>query len=180
MTLGFSFEETMRLSNIKRWGIVEMSRPQSVAEHSYNVAMISTMVMNRLSRGGRGITHTLRLAVVEWALVHDLPELVTGDIPTPIKSMIKGPLATAERALFHTMALHEEALPPLALAICKAADLIDAIQFATKFCVDSRRREIINGLKCELNRAGERLNSDRDKIALREVIRSICREEKTL
>ncbi len=99
MILDFSFEEVMRLSNLKRWGIVEMSRSQSVAEHSYNVAMIAVHIVDRLENVSSDKT-SLRSVVMGWSLAHDLPEVVTGDIPTPLKEMMGDALGPAEGKLF--------------------------------------------------------------------------------
>jgi 5'-deoxynucleotidase YfbR-like HD superfamily hydrolase len=35
-----NIHQKLRLYTINRWGMVEVSRHQSVAEHSYNVALI--------------------------------------------------------------------------------------------------------------------------------------------
>lgn len=136
MILDFSFEQVMRLYNIKRWGIVEMSKSQSVAEHSYNVAMISM-----------GICVAIKEPVNEamtLALVHDLPELVTGDIPTPVKAHVGNDLEHFEMAMFPKLTQHKISVSPMSVRIVKLADLIDAKQFALKFCVDSRKHEIIS------------------------------------
>lgn len=178
MIFDFSFEEVMRLSNIKRWGIVEMSRTQSVAEHSYNVAMISAMIVDRLPNEVK--SSGLREIVINWSLVHDLPELVTGDIPTPIKGLIKTSLDGAEKDLFPEITAHKESMCKLSRAICKIADLMEAIQFANKFCIDSRKKEIIDEMKWNLDDvATESLDVD-TAIILDEVIKEIWKEEKTL
>lgn len=177
MIFDFTFEEVMRLSNLKRWGIVEMSRSQSVAEHSYNVAMIAGYIVDRLPSEAR--PPGLREIVVNWSLIHDLPELTTGDIPTPIKEWIKTSLEGAERDLFPEMFEYKIRMSKLALAICKAADLMDAIQFANKFCVDSRKKEIIDDIWSAGEVATENLDADA-AFALNKVIGEIWNEEKML
>lgn len=149
MIFDFSFEQVMRLSSIKRWGIIEMSRRQSVAEHSYNVAMIAAMIVDNLPDYSKPFG--IREQAVNWALVHDLPELVTGDIPTPVKSHIGTEINLMEEKLFPKLMTHKEATGQTALAIVKLADLIEAIQFAQKFCVDSRKDEIVDEMKDMVN-----------------------------
>jgi len=178
MILDFTFEQVMRLSNLKRWGIVEMSRSQSVAEHSYDVAMISAFIVDSLPNKIK--TAHLREIVINWSLVHDLPELVTGDIPTPIKGLIKHSLDGAEEDLFPKLTNFKKGHSKLAMAICKAADLMDAIQFARKFCVDSRKVEIISEMHFFLDELADDMLEGDEAIELGKVIRQICKEEKTL
>lgn len=178
MIFDFSFEEVMRLSNLKRWGIVEMSRSQSVAEHSYNVAMIAAYIVDRMPDKSKPAG--LREIVINWSLVHDLPELLTGDIPTPIKEEIGDALKKAEMALFPKIALYKDNVGKLGLAICKVADLMEAVQFANRFCVDSRKKEIIEEITWKMEEvATENLDTD-IAIILDKVIGDIWNEEKTL
>lgn len=178
MIFDFSFEEVMRLSSIKRWGIVEMSRPQSVAEHSYNVAMIAAYIVDKLPSDMKPAS--LREIVVNWSLVHDLPELVTGDIPTPVKEEIRESLNKAEANLFPEITRQKESLSKLARVVCKQADLIEAIQFANKFCIDSRKKEIIDEMKWNLDEITTDMPEIDVAIALDKVIGEIWNEEKTL
>lgn len=139
MILDFNFKQAMRLSTIKRWGIVEMSRSQSVAEHSYNVAIITNALCDLIP----GIYLE---ASLYWALCHDLTEVVTGDIPTPLKDANKVSFEAMESVMFPEFSELKgkmRADHPLEADIVKLADYIDAIQFAQKFCVDSRSRAII-------------------------------------
>lgn len=138
--LDFSFEEVMRLSNIQRWGIIEMSRSQSVAEHSYNVTMISDQIIENIVED-HPYYENFRRSAIMWALHHDLPELCTGDIPTPVKQHVA--LDEFDENNFPVYCKFKRYLPEEVRAIVKAADLIDALQFAEKFCVDSRKEAII-------------------------------------
>lgn len=178
MILDFTFEQVMRLSNLKRWGIVEMSREQSVAEHSYNVAMISAYIVDQLPNEVK--TAQLREIVINWSLVHDLPELVTGDIPTPIKELIRTSLDGAEEDLFPQLMNYKKGHSSLAMAVCKAADLMDAIQYARKFCVDSRKVEIISEMVFFLDELADDMLEGNEATELGKVIRQICKDEKTL
>jgi 5'-deoxynucleotidase YfbR-like HD superfamily hydrolase len=178
MIFDFTFEDVMRLSNLKRWGIVEMSRSQSVAEHSFNVAMIAAYIVDRLPSGVKPAG--LRETVINWSLVHDLPELVTGDIPTPIKAEIRESLKAAEQELFPEITTYKQNVGKFGLAICKVADLMEAIQFANKFCIDSRKKEIIDELVWKMEEvAAEALDTD-TALVLDKVIGEIWNEEKTL
>lgn len=72
------------LSDVKRWGIVRTLRQQSVAEHSFWVALW----VPRLLRVAGVTDPRVLLAAVEYSLVHDMDEVASGDIATPFKSRL--------------------------------------------------------------------------------------------
>ena len=146
--LDFDFDDVMRLSSVKRWAIVEMSREQSVAEHSYNVAMIVMMLVNEMENEEDVEVPELFTSLF-WSLVHDLPELLTGDIPTPAKKHMDLHKLDQENFPIY-WEVKRRTMVTLTATIVKAADCIDALQFAKKFCVDSRREEIIKDIEDNL------------------------------
>lgn len=77
------FAYLSRLKFIRRWGLMRSTQPENDAEHSLQVAMIAhgIAVMGR-DRYGRDVDpeHVLALAVY-----HDATEVITGDLPTPVK-----------------------------------------------------------------------------------------------
>lgn len=83
--INLNMRDVYRASDVKRWGIVKTLRAQSVAEHSYQVAMIA----RRLCLG-YGLDSDQTARVVWAALVHDLSEVLTGDVPTPTKRLFIG------------------------------------------------------------------------------------------
>ena len=72
-----------RLKLISRWSLMRNTQPENDAEHSLQVAMIAhaIAVIGR-DRYGRTVDpeHVLSLAVY-----HDATEVMTGDLPTPVK-----------------------------------------------------------------------------------------------
>ena len=72
-----------RLKLISRWSLMRNTQPENDAEHSLQVAMIAhaIAVIGR-DRYGRIVDpeHVLSLAVY-----HDATEVMTGDLPTPVK-----------------------------------------------------------------------------------------------
>lgn len=71
-----------RLAGVKRWGIVATQNMESVAEHSCQVAGIALWIYKKYSlRIDKG-------DLLEWALLHDMPEIYTGDLPTPMKTHV--------------------------------------------------------------------------------------------
>lgn len=71
----------LRLQDVKRWHIVRTAgEPQTVASHSYNVAMIGRRYLELT--GQKYLIGTF----LEAALRHDEDESLFGDIPSPAKS----------------------------------------------------------------------------------------------
>lgn len=72
-----------RMKYIERWALMRSARPENLSEHSLEVALIAHMLCTIGNvRHGRRLDAD-RAAVV--ALYHDAPEIVTGDLPTPVK-----------------------------------------------------------------------------------------------
>lgn len=89
-----SLRERM-LARVSRWAIVPTIQRQSVAEHSFFVALMATRLaaVIRWKATNQDMFHLSR-----YALLHDSLEAVTGDLPTPIKKHLKE-LSKAEHAL---------------------------------------------------------------------------------
>ena len=77
------FAYIFRMRYITRWALMRNTRTENVEEHSYEVAVLA----HALATIGREVFHRDldpdRAAVA--ALFHDAPEIITGDMPTPIK-----------------------------------------------------------------------------------------------
>jgi 5'-deoxynucleotidase len=87
----------MRL--IRRWGLMHSAYPESVQEHSLRVALIAHALAVIRNRVFGGHVDPERTAVL--ALFHDASEVLTGDLPTPVKNFnpeIKGAYRAIERA----------------------------------------------------------------------------------
>ncbi len=123
-------ELDFRMSVVKRWSVVETIRKQSLAEHSYNVAIMAWRIATRIyaKPDDPGIWEA-----VQYALFHDKKESVTGDFPSYMK-----PYVNEEGALQNVPAFNEEEEVdlgsaenphPLSRFIVKCADYIDACIF---------------------------------------------------
>lgn len=77
----FAFMARMRY--IGRWGLMRNTQPENVSEHSHMVALLAhaLAVIDREKFGGTADPGEVAVA----ALYHDAPEILTGDLPTPIK-----------------------------------------------------------------------------------------------
>lgn len=77
------FAYLARLKFIQRWGLMRNTRLENTQEHSLQVALIAhglAVINNRLYGGALNPDRIALLAVF-----HDAEEVITGDVPTPIK-----------------------------------------------------------------------------------------------
>ena len=72
-----------RMKYIERWSLMRSSRPENLSEHSLEVALIAHMLcVIGNARYGRALDAERATLV---ALYHDASEIITGDLPTPVK-----------------------------------------------------------------------------------------------
>lgn len=74
-----------RQHNIQRWALMHNTYSESVAAHSRDVAIIAHGLAEIGNRYFGKHYNTERVALL--ALYHDVPEIVTGDMPTPVKKL---------------------------------------------------------------------------------------------
>ena len=77
------FAYIFRMRYIARWALMRNTRTENVEEHSYEVAVLA----HALAAIGREVYHKGidPDKVAAAALFHDVPEIITGEMPTPIK-----------------------------------------------------------------------------------------------
>ena len=77
------FAYLSRMRFIQRWALMRNTAPENVQEHSHQVAVLAhaLAVIRNEKFGG----HADAGAVAAAALYHDASEILTGDMPTPIK-----------------------------------------------------------------------------------------------
>lgn len=73
----------MRMKYITRWALMPNTRPENICEHSYDVAALAH-ALALIENTRFGGTVKVEKCVMR-ALYHDLPEILTGDMPTPVK-----------------------------------------------------------------------------------------------
>lgn len=72
-----------RMKYINRWALMRNTREENISEHSNDVAVIAhaLAVMGNIRFGKK--LNAERAAFL--GLYHDMPEIITGDMPTPVK-----------------------------------------------------------------------------------------------
>ena len=72
-----------RMKDIKRWSLMRSVREENIMEHSQAVAVIAhalALINNKILGGTADVNKTVLLAQY-----HEVGEVITGDLPTPIK-----------------------------------------------------------------------------------------------
>jgi len=77
------FAYVSRLRWIKRWGLMRNAIEENVATHSWEVATIAHALALIRNTRFEGQLNADRIATA--ALYHDATEVITGDMPTPVK-----------------------------------------------------------------------------------------------
>ena len=72
-----------RMKYITRWALMRNTRPENICEHSYDVAVLAHALAVLTNRRFGGKVDEGRCVLL--ALYHDAPEILTGDMPTPVK-----------------------------------------------------------------------------------------------
>lgn len=77
------FPMIARMRYITRWGLMRNTQPENIQEHSHQVAVLAHALAVIENRYFDGRLDPGEVAVA--ALYHDASEILTGDLPTPIK-----------------------------------------------------------------------------------------------
>lgn len=77
------FAMVNRMKFIDRWALMQNTSKENIAEHSHSVAVIAhTLALIGNKKFGK---HYDESRVALLALYHDTTEVITGDMPTPVK-----------------------------------------------------------------------------------------------
>ncbi len=135
------FAFVSRTKYINRWGLMRSTDPENVCEHSMQTAVLAhALAVAARDKFGRDISPD---AVAVAALYHDCSEILTGDMPTPVKykntdleSAYKQAELDAKDRLFSTLpselmpgferAIYFEEQNPELYRYVKAADKLSA------------------------------------------------------
>lgn len=139
--------DVVRSGHIKRWSIVRVHRDQTIAEHQYQVAVFSEMFAREIIPD---YNDEMRGRLLYSALLHDLPEVMSGDLPTPVKRRIDsfGNVGEIDKLLddsfwdLRDQGKKPKDLPSVYQSIIKLADLTEALLFLEIEGVDQRAKVV--------------------------------------
>ena len=129
-------QDIKRMAHVKRWQIVQVNREQTLAEHSALVALYALELFNRLVKKPshqQSNWCNFKYDILLWGLVHDAPEVYTGDICALSKEAI-GPeglkgLEILERNTGPAYAEVADRPHYIVQGVVKLADFLEALVF---------------------------------------------------
>lgn len=81
--MSYFFAHLSRMKLINRWPLMRNVRSENISEHSLQVAFVAHALACIKNRKFNGQINPERIALL--AMYHDASEVITGDLPTPIK-----------------------------------------------------------------------------------------------
>lgn len=171
--------EWLRASYTKRWTIINTSRTQSIAEHSFNVTGIAVRLAQAMGWSGM-LHHSEHMKLVTWALSHDIVEVYTGDIPTPFKRALEqngaNILKAEEQFLKEYGGMSREVEGTEVGMIVKMADMIEAIWFLKDHGVGQHAEKVLHGLYDNLYDMTDKYEKEFPGLAVRMGTRGVMKE----
>jgi 5'-deoxynucleotidase YfbR-like HD superfamily hydrolase len=138
--------ELLRLSHISRWGIVQTAVHQSVAEHSWRVWALTKQWAQHVA-----LTVEEKAWSSELALMHDIPEIRTGDCPTPAKTPeMKAILTATEHEIYPPLAKLEAEANRCSKDFVKFCDTAEAVLFLHVNGIGKHAKDVEELLKSQL------------------------------
>lgn len=136
--------DLMCMSDVHRWVVIKTLRHQSLAEHAFNVAIIAMELMSRLG------LQAWELPVLWWALTHDAPEVLTGDIDGKFKRdnyELRTNLMIAENAAIPWYRAQFHTVHPITVALVKVADKMEALHYIRTWGTGVRADDVFRELE---------------------------------
>jgi 5'-deoxynucleotidase YfbR-like HD superfamily hydrolase len=148
----------------RRFHSISFSRVQTIGEHSWNVAQLLRYLWPSCS-------HELLLA----ALDHDVPERLTGDIPSPFKKQLgvefKDLIIKIEREIEEELGLsfHHELTDEEKHQLA-VVDVLDFILAAKNEVIHGNtHRDVFNTMKRGISYLEEQLSNEKDGEVIRKI-----------
>lgn len=129
--IGPEMEAIVRVQGVTRWHMLGTTRYQTLAEHSANVALLVYYIAKRCPAMYFGPPDVITVK----ALVHDMPEVYTGDIPSHTKKWF-GDMTEAEKVL--TPRMFRPDLGPTDKWLVKLCDTADGIRFIRAHAINEK------------------------------------------
>lgn len=145
-----SLQDIRATKDVTRWHMIRTKRPQNLAEHSYQVALIAGKLAETL---GEPLSTIEERDMLRLALLHDIDEIDNGDFPTPVKKKIResghGEILTILEVAFWTkrgsMSTPEFHASSRVRALVRLSDLIEAALFYNEEGEDHSIKRRITG-----------------------------------
>ena len=147
-------ETVIRLQAVKRWHMIDTTRQQTLAEHSANVALLVWYIAVTSPDMFFGPASHVTAA----ALLHDIPEVFTGDIPSHTKKHLHG-IDELEASVTPAEFIYTHMLPRM-MDLIKFADLADGIRFIRLHGVDVTARHAREQLEVKFTALTEKLRKE--------------------
>lgn len=136
-----------RAGHVTRWHSVRTSRDQTLAEHHFLVMRISNQLAKEII--GPELSDSDLLRIMEYSSQHDMPELLMGDLPSPVKRHIEAitgkdnPINRIEEEVAPWLSQLKTELKQEHRYIIKLADLIDALVFISEEGIGNHAKKVI-------------------------------------
>lgn len=144
------FAMISRMRYINRWGLMRNTITENIAEHSLDVAVIAHGLATISNIYFEGSYDAERAAII--ALFHDTTEIITGDMPTPVKYYapeIKNAYKEVEKVAGHQLICGlpdkmKEVYEDIILPLEEEKELVKFVKAADKLsayikCVEERK-----------------------------------------
>ena len=132
-----NLRQRLRASHVKRWHIVECTRNQTVAEHSFNVAVLAEEICNIIEADDN-----FKNSVRQYAIHHDIPEIALGDLPTSVKSVFGHEAIVEVNNISKVLDPLSAADSPIVYRVVKLADLLDSVIFLAQHGVGTHAKKV--------------------------------------
>lgn len=169
------FAHMARLKLIQRWPLMRNTQTENVQEHSLQVAMVAhalAVIGNRFY-AAKYDPATIALQ----AMYHDASEVITGDLPTPVKyhnpeiarEYKQIEKAAEQRLLAMLPGELTDAFSDLLISAEQSTDNQRIIKAADTICAYLKCLEELNAGNSEFNLAKQRLQERLEQLNLKEV-----------
>ena len=168
------FAMISRMKYIDRWALMRNSRTENISEHSLEVAMLAhCLAVLGNKRFGKNLDENY---IALLAMYHDSTEIITGDMPTPIKyynSEIKTAFKDVEdKAARHLLAMLpedlQEAYEPIFVPREEDQYLWKLVKAADKLSALIKCMEERNAGNTEFTSAEKTIKASLEKMNLKE------------
>ncbi len=138
--------DLLALSHVPRWTVVDCSRTQTVADHTFRVIVILDELARRI-----GVTQ-LAVSDVWHALIHDAAESRTGDVSGRFKEelAVRGDWKKAEHRMSPWLSEDQGMERAATKGLLKLADLVETITFVKRYGVGPHAERVANRICAQL------------------------------